>query len=272
MVKRRGFTLIELLVVIAIIAVLMSILMPALRRVKEQARMVNCMASLKQWNLIAAMHTESNDGRFWESEGSAYWWVAYLEPQYKDWKTNEIWLCPSATKPVIDEFGNQAATFNIFNAWGIFDEGDHANLGPNGVCGSYGINGYVLVPSSGVTGNYEGGVPVSRGFHTASAKGSSNTPWFIEGLRFDLWPLHTDAPAPNEFAAWSANNTARCAINRHQGFLNAAFMDWSVRKIGLKEVWTLKWHKDYITAGAWTKAGGVEASDWPQWMRKFKEY
>jgi len=55
--KRRGFTLIELLVVIAIIALLLSILMPALRRGKEQGKMGRCLGNLRQWNLIASMHT-----------------------------------------------------------------------------------------------------------------------------------------------------------------------------------------------------------------------
>lgn len=270
MTKRRGFTLIELLVVIAIIAILMAILMPALRRVKEQGRMIACLGNLKQWNLIAAMHTESNDGKFWNSEANAYWWVYHLEEKYKDWKANKIWFCPTATKPVIDEEGLSPPSFNIFNAWGIFT-GDR--LGPHGVAGSYGINGYCLIPNTGTSGNYEGGVPIKDGgWMTASAKGAANVPWFIEALRFDLWPLHTDAPAANEFAAWSGNNTARCAINRHQGFLNVAFMDWSVRKVGLKEVWTLQWHKLYNTRGPWTKAGGVTGDDWPDWMRRFAEY
>jgi len=61
-------------------------------------------------------------------------------------------------------------------------------------------------------------------------------------------------------------------INRHEGHVNGLFLDWSVRKIGLKELWTLKWHADFNTAGRWTKAGGVNPEAWPQWMRKFKDY
>jgi hypothetical protein len=49
-------------------------------------------------------------------------------------------------------------------------------------------------------------------------------------------------------------------------------MDWSVRKTSLKELWTLRWHKNFDIRGAWTKAGGVQQSDWPEWMSKFKDY
>ena len=136
MYKRRGFTLIELLVVIAIIALLLSILMPALRRVREQGKMIRCLGNLKQWNLIAAIYTEENDGKFWDTDPgtNSWWWVRYIEDRYKSWKTNKLWLCPSATKPIIDENGNTVPTFNIFNAWGIFT-GDR--LGPDGVSGQY---------------------------------------------------------------------------------------------------------------------------------------
>jgi hypothetical protein len=48
--------------------------------------------------------------------------------------------------------------------------------------------------------------------------------------------------------------------------------DWSVRKVGLKGLWTLKWHREYNTGGPWTRAGGVRAEDWPAWMRKLKDY
>ena len=50
------------------------------------------------------------------------------------------------------------------------------------------------------------------------------------------------------------------------------FLDWSVRKVGLKELWTLKWASDFDRANRWTKAGGVQPDDWPKWMKDCKDY
>jgi len=276
MARRRGFTLIELLVVIAIIALLLSILMPAMRRVREQGKMIGCLANLKQWNLVAAMFTESNDGKFWKSDDRSpgFWFPAYMDDKTKDYKANKTWFCPSSQKPVVDAGGRTLPTLNIYNAWGIFTARDHAGLGPNGISGSFGINGYCLIPQA-YTGNYQSGVKLTDGFRTvmeAVGKNPNNIPWWIEALRFDLWPLPTEAPAQNEFAAWTDNLMSRCCINRHQGMLNAAFLDWSVRKLGIKEVYTLQWHKTFNTRGPWTIAGGVQDSDWPDWIRPFKDY
>ncbi len=52
----RGFTLIELLVVISIIAVLMSIMMPALRKAKDQASRITCSANLKQMGVATGVY------------------------------------------------------------------------------------------------------------------------------------------------------------------------------------------------------------------------
>jgi prepilin-type N-terminal cleavage/methylation domain-containing protein/prepilin-type processing-associated H-X9-DG protein len=61
--EHKGFTLIELLVVIAIIALLMSILMPALNRAREQGRRAGCLSNLKNLTLAWIMYADQNDDK-----------------------------------------------------------------------------------------------------------------------------------------------------------------------------------------------------------------
>ncbi len=80
--SRRGnkaFTLIELLVVIAIIAILSSLLLPALSRGREKARQTACVSNLRQLALAARLYWDDHEGRtfyyrtFMTNGGTVYW-------------------------------------------------------------------------------------------------------------------------------------------------------------------------------------------------------
>ena len=103
--------------------------------------------------------------------------------------------------------------------------------------------------------------------------GAGYVPLFTEAQRYNGVPLHTDRPPSFSGERWNDNaQMGRFCLNRHDGFVGCLFLDWSARKVGRKELWTLKWHRQCPTTGPWTKTGGVQPNDWPPWMRKFKEY
>ena len=76
--RNKGFTLSELLVVIAIIAILASLLLPALAKAKEQANRAGCKSNLRQITLGTIYYCDDHDGRMLQvlGPGKPYWFHA----------------------------------------------------------------------------------------------------------------------------------------------------------------------------------------------------
>ncbi len=211
----------------------------------------------------------------------------------------KIVMCPAAPKPhswtrVHESLGSG---FDIaggrYAPWGAGGLRNGTTEPAFGAISGYGLN-YWLVIHSEEPVSYAGGPH----WQTCLVPGAARVP-VLGDCRFPgAWPQHRDVPplhdAPENASLHGGlpdgmlaglglpdyametpllqREMSHFCFDRHSGGINMLLMDWSVRKVGLKELWTLKWSRDFDTANPWTKAGGVQPDAWPPWMQKLKDY
>ena len=97
----------------------------------------------------------------------------------------------------------------------------------------------------------------------------SAVPLILDSRHVDAWPHHTDTPPSQEFGYDGYGAMQVFLLNRHgNGVSMAVFADGSARAVGLKEMWTLKWHKTFDTDNSYTQP----STPWPAWMQGFQDY
>ncbi len=248
--KSSAFTLIELLVVIAIIALLMAIVMPALRMAREQAKEVICKVHLKQWGVCYEMYHNDNDsvytpGTEYHSDGSygmdgSGTWIALLDSYYQDPK---IRLCPKANRTETEGGRMPIAAWEI-RTTNAYSNGNLRKIEDE--IGSYAENWWLTSGDSVYGGEYS----TEKKFKKAGFAGAFQVPVLGDAGFFLLRPLESDVPpaTDGEFLWEKAqgNEMYRTCHDRHRGGTSWLFADGAARKVELAELWEIRWHKEWV--------------------------
>ena len=248
--RNLGFTLIELLVVIAMIALLMGILMPALRKARNSARSAVCKTHLRQWGTIFFLYTTDNDDKFWDDgpmpgTGDAVW-LPMLASLYGN--VDKFRLCPIASKPSTHQY----AIGSLSTYWGPWPFVGHGFAGTDPDeefrnYGSYGTN--LWINNTEITGGWMGRPDWQ--WKTLQSTYAADIPMIGDCVWFGSHPLDGASEVPPEEDYFGREDAGfgylmgRFCLNRHNRSMNMTFMDGSTRKVILNDLWSLKWHKEY---------------------------
>ena len=150
-----GFTLIELLVVVSIIALLVSILVPALSEARAAAKTAVCMSNMRQINMACFMYTDEYRNyppiaawRVWKPTGQtvSVYWINLLEsylPGYAGWVLyeNKFLVCPAAPEFIGTWYANSSYGYNFRSfAYGRGTSNEHINPGGTSYIGLAVVN------------------------------------------------------------------------------------------------------------------------------------
>ncbi len=246
MKKNTAFTLIELLVVIAIIAMLLAILVPGLKKVREYARNIMCRTNTRSLALATNLYTDENDQTFFAYMSGLY--INQLSPYIGT--ADKVRFCP-ATK-IHKQNPNGGFWGNSSEAWrwtAGTTEPENGSFGLSGWCYSY----------PGTAGGFVGAAerteyPWPR---YGNIKMPALVPVFFDCAWVDSWPKHTDTiPAnlnlddPGNGSDNPVNNhIRRLMLRRHHGITNIAFADGHTEPVELKDLWNLKWSRKFEPQG-----------------------
>jgi prepilin-type N-terminal cleavage/methylation domain-containing protein/prepilin-type processing-associated H-X9-DG protein len=144
----KGFTLIELLVVISIIALLIAIMLPALAKARQNARMMDCLSRQRQLGIVHQIHVDEHQGYLIVSTAGGNRWSWYLSYRYPDGthapKTStapvsgSMLVCPEDAEPFGAPPPNDYPMYKIELGGSYALNWDDCARGPNGLWSKYG--------------------------------------------------------------------------------------------------------------------------------------